>query len=132
MNFILLSFIPENHPLDFFHSIGDSILVIIVAVFFIKTPLVIVKDAFRELRGASIKDENIKTEIIQEIEAQLDENFIHEYSFINKLGSSYIAMIYLRSASDILEVETLKEQRLRILEALKKKQNFSDLEIVLI
>ncbi len=131
LSFLFISWIDKNSPLAFFHSIGDSILVIVLSLLFLKTPLSILKNAFIEIGGGSIQDTSEREEIVSWLKEALGLNFQYLRSYINKTGSSYLAIIYLKSQHKSIDISELAKTKLNIDSKLKAKYNFTDIEIVL-
>ncbi|WP_420582747.1 cation transporter [Reichenbachiella sp.] len=130
-SFLMISFIPETSPLAFLHSIGDAILVIILSVAFLKTPLTILKTSFIEIGGGSLQDQEEKEEIISWLKECSNEHLTYEKSFINKSGSSYLAVVYLSSSRTTVEVKKISEIRSQMFDKLIAKYNFTDIEIII-
>lgn len=130
LSFFLISWIPEQGSLAFFHSIGDALLVIILSVAFLKTPLVILKDAFIEIGGGALQNQNEKTQIISMIKENLGKEFTYKHSYINRAGSSYLAVIYLSALERSLNIQALKKTRANIESKLKTAYPFTDVEII--
>ncbi len=130
LSFLLISWIPEHGSLAFFHSIGDALLVIILSIVFIKTPLVILKNAFIEIGGGALQNQKEKKQIISIIKENLGKEFIYQQSYINKAGSSYLAVIYLNSPAHTLKIRALRKTRTNIEAKLKSAYPFTDVEII--
>ena len=131
VSFLLISLIPLNSPLAFLHAIGDALLVIILSVLFLKTPVVILKNAFIEIGGGALQNQHEKQEIIDWIGESLLDGFIYDRSYISKTGSSYLAVVYLKSNKKSIEIAALNQQRIIIEEKLKTKYSFTDVELIL-
>lgn len=105
--FFLLSFINTESKFDFLLYIGDSIIVIILCLIMIGSPLTIIKDSFIELGGGTIQDQNQK----RLIEHTIDEIILGKIpynSFISKLGSGYLVVIYIKPETESINVEEFK------------------------
>ncbi len=106
--FFLLSFINTGSKFDFLLYIGDSIIVIILCIVMIKSPLKIIKDSFIELGGGTIQDQNQK----QSIERTIDEVILGRipfHTFITKLGSGYLVVIYIEPITESINVEDFRK-----------------------
>ncbi len=130
LSFLLISWIPEHGSLTFFHSIGDALLVIILSILFLKTPLAILKNAFIEMGGGVLQNQKEKKQIISIIKENLGKEFTYKHSYINKAGSSYLAVIYLNSLPHTLKIRTIRKTRANMEAKLKSAFPFTDVEII--
>ena len=130
LSFLLISWIPEYGALAFFHSIGDALLVIILSIVFLKTPLVILKNAFIEIGGGALQNQNEKKQIVTIIKENLEKEFTYKHSYINKAGSSYLAIIYLNSLAHTLKIRALRKTKTNVEAKLKSAYPFTDVEII--
>lgn len=119
--FFLLSFINVGSKLEFLLYIGDSIIVILLSLLIITKPIKIIKNAFIELSGGTIQDQNEKLKI----EATIDEIIqgrIQFNTYITKVGSGYFVVIYVEP-----KIKTLNFDEFRIIQQqikVKLRSNF--------
>lgn len=92
--FAMMSLIKEGSSLEFLLYIGDSLLVLILGLMMIGSPIQIIKNAFIELGGGSIQNQNEKEKIESSVDSVIQNRFPFD-SFITKLGSSYWIVIYV-------------------------------------
>lgn len=105
--FFLISFVAYDSNIDFLLYIGDSIIVILLCLGMIGIPMKIIKNAFIELGGGTLQDKKEK----QKIENIIEEVILNEFSFhsyISKLGSGYLVVIYFETKKEFIEVQVLK------------------------
>lgn len=130
VSFLLISWIPEHGSLAFLPSIGDALLVIIMSIVFLKTPLVILKNAFIEIGGGALQNQKEKKQIVTIIKENIGKEFTYQNSYINKAGSSYLAVIYLNSLAHTLKIRAMRKTRANIEAKLKSAYPFTDVEII--
>ena len=118
--FFLLSFVVTGSKIDFLLFIGDSIIVVLLCLVMIGSPLSIIKNAFIELGGGTIQDQKVKESMENSIEEIISGQLAFQ-SYITKLGSGYLIIIYLEPKTDILNVKELKRIQKNIKEELQKK-----------
>ena len=106
--FFLLSFINSGSKFDFLIYIGDSIIVIILCLVMISSPLKIIKDSFIELGGGTIQDQNQKQSIERTIDEVISSKFPF-HTFITKLGSGYLVVIYIEPITENINVEEFRK-----------------------
>jgi len=120
--FFLLSFIVVGSKLDFMLYIGDSIIVIVLSLIMIRSPLKIIKYAFIELGGGTLQDLNEKQRIEQAIDEVVSGKFPF-HSYITKVGSGYLIVIYIDPKVEIVNVQEFKKMQQQIKN--KIQNNFS-------
>ena len=116
--FFLLSFIDMGTKLDIFLYIGDSIIVVVLCIFMITSPLSIIRNAFIELGGGTIQNKEEKQQIEATIKAVVSNEYTFE-SFISKIGSGYLIVVYINPNAETIHVDDFKLIRQRIKDELK-------------
>lgn len=116
--FFLLSFIDMGTKLDIFLYIGDSIIVVVLCIFMITSPLSIIINAFIELGGGTIQNKEEKQQIEATIKAVVSNEYTFE-SFISKIGSGYLIVVYINPNAETIHVDDFKLIRQRIKDELK-------------
>lgn len=118
MAFFLISLIPKNNPLDFLIYIGDALLVVVMSLAVIRDPLELIKNAFVELGGGTLQNKQEKNAIEKVINTVVKDAFTFE-TYISKLGSAYIAVIYVtpekhfNNLQDFISVQQDIKKRLK-------------------
>ena len=128
--FLSISFIPEGSSLDFFHYIGDSIIVILISLIMVGSPLKIIKSSFIELGGGSIENQQEK----QEIESAIKEVVQNDFSFstfISKMGSGYLVVVYIEMENIDLSIDAYRRVQKKIKHKLKTNFTTISVEIAL-
>ena len=98
--FFLISFIAVGSAFDFFLYIGDSLIVIVISLAMVGSPLKIIKNAFIELGGGTLQNQQEKQEIEGVIQQQVADAFSFD-SYISKMGSGYLVVVYVEPEKDI-------------------------------
>lgn len=106
--FFLLSFVQEGSKVDFLMYIGDSIIVILFSLVMLNGPLKIIKNSFIELGGGSIQNQEEKRNIENVIRTIISDKFSFD-TFISKVGSGYLIVIYVKPINDHVTLDTFKE-----------------------
>ncbi len=119
LTFFIISFIALGSKLEFLLYVGDSIIVILLCMVMIGSPLNIIKNAFIELGGGTIQDQKVKQNMVNTIENIISGQLTFQ-SFITKLGSGYLIIIYVEAESETLNVKELKTIQNNIKEELQK------------
>jgi predicted Co/Zn/Cd cation transporter (cation efflux family) len=128
--FFLLSFVIIGSKIDFLLYIGDSIIVVLLCFVMIGSPLSIIKNAFIEMGGGTIQDQKIKKNMEDSIERIISGQLTFQ-SFITKLGSGYLIIIYLDAETETVNVKELREIQVNLKEELQKKYPTIFVEIAL-
>ena len=117
--FFLLSFVAAGSKIDFLLYIGDSIIVVLLCLVMIGSPLSIIKNAFIELGGGTIQDQKVKMNMENSIKKIVSGRLTFE-SYITKLGSGYLIIIYVEAITNIPDVSSLKIVQKNIKDELQK------------
>ena len=117
--FFLLSFVVVGSKIDFLLYIGDSVIVVLLCLVMIGSPLSIIKNAFIELGGGTIQDQKVKQSMERTIEKFISGQLAFQ-SYITKLGSGYLIIIYVDAETETLNVKELKRIQNSIKEELQK------------
>ena len=117
--FFLLSFVVVGSKIDFLLYIGDSVIVVLLCLVMVGSPLSIIKNAFIELGGGTIQDQKVKQSMERTIEKFISGQLAFQ-SYITKLGSGYLIIIYVDAETETLNVKELKRIQNSIKEELQK------------
>ncbi|KXF83214.1 cation transporter [Enterovibrio coralii] len=129
---IAIEFVDINGPAGFLHYIGDAIVVVILGVVMLPQPTDLIRCAFHELMGGSLKDEDEQKEIDTTIRGLLSDRDIQcEELLAMKVGSSYLIIVCFTAEVFKYKSDDLVEVRKEILSSLCKTRSFVDLELVL-
>ncbi|WP_152285665.1 cation transporter [Flavicella marina] len=115
--FFLISFISKDSSINFLIYIGDSLIVLTMCLFMISSPIGIIKNSFIELSGGSIQNKEEKTQIETCITNHIPEKTDYE-TFISKVGSGYLVVIYLNPTTINLNIEAIKQLHKNMLKEL--------------
>ena len=128
---LAVSIIPLGSTFGFLHYIGDAIIVLIMAVFLIKIPIKIIREAFIELGGGVLQDKESKAQIEKVIAENLLPEYTNSSSYITKLGSSYLIIVYITTKTEMLNVAKIGTMKKEILNALIPTFKTIEVEIVI-
>ena len=128
--FLLMSFINMGSSLEFLLYIGDSIIVILIAVIMVGEPLKIIKSSFIEMGGGSLQNQQEKKEIEVVIEQVVKDRFTYS-TFISKVGSVYLVVIYIELENMELGLEEYRSAQKEIKQVLKENFTTIIVEIAL-
>lgn len=128
---ILTTVVPEGSKFSFLLYIGDAIIVILLSLFLLNIPLGIVKEGFIELGGGTLQDRKSKEWIEKQIQDLLPEKYAATSSYVSKMGSSYLVIIYLQSQDAIIELSKIQAYKSKLKEVLEKDFGNLELEVVL-
>ena len=128
--FLLMSFINMGSSLEFLLYIGDSIIVILIAVIMVGEPLKIIKSSFIEMGGGSLQNQQEKKEIEVVIEQVVKDRFTYS-TFISKVGSVYLVVIYIELENMELGLEEYRSVQKEIKQVLKENFTTIIVEIAL-
>ncbi len=117
--FFLLSFVVAGSKIDFLLYVGDSIIVVLLCLVMIGSPLSIIKNAFIELGGGTVQDQKVKESMENSIEKIISGQLAFQ-SYITKLGSGYLIIIYVDAETETLNVKELRRIQNNIKEELQK------------
>ncbi|WP_428772631.1 cation transporter [Vibrio sp.] len=129
---VVIGFVPVGSKFDFLLYIGDAILVIILALLMLGQPVKIIKQAFIELVGGKLQNQQQYQAIKQMVLAEYDQQGIalSDYS-ISKTGSSYLIILVV--SQPVIAAESNRdwqERKQRLKQRLIDQFGFVDLEIV--
>ena len=130
---VVIGFIEPTSQFSPLLYIGDSILVITLALMMITQPINIMKEAFVELAGGKLQDNESYQDIKAKVESQLCTRSHHIKSLhISKTGSSYLVVIGL----DLTQLNSQSRSRLitekqQLQEQLESNYPFIDVEMIL-
>ncbi|MGF1753436.1 cation transporter [Vibrio makurazakiensis] len=130
---VVIGFIEPTSQFSPLLYIGDSILVITLALMMITQPINIMKEAFVELAGGKLQDNESYQDIKSRVESQLFASKHHITTLhISKTGSSYLVVIGLDLATLKPESQnTLINEKKQLQEKLECSYPFIDVEMTL-
>lgn len=131
MALLLISLIPMDSALGFFHSIGDALIVLTLCGFLIKTPLKVIRGAVIELGGGVLQDVNELSFIEDIIKTSLLKDYFCKDSYISKMGSSYVVIAYVSTSKTSVLVEDINVMKTSMYSSLLKKLPVVELEVVI-
>jgi predicted Co/Zn/Cd cation transporter (cation efflux family) len=105
--FFLISFVVVGSKMEFLLYIGDALIVVAMSLIIVRTPVHIIRNAFIELGGGTIQNQQEK----QRIEKIVGEIILDAFSFqtyITKLGTWYLVVIYVEPREKSIDVEQYK------------------------
>jgi predicted Co/Zn/Cd cation transporter (cation efflux family) len=117
--FFVISFIAVGSRLSFLLYIGDALIVIAMSILMLGTPLKIIKNAFIELGGGTLQNQNEKQEIESAISEVIQGGFSFS-SYISKVGSGYLVVVYIASENKNLSLAEYKIVRQKIKQKLNE------------
>ncbi len=127
---VLTSIVPETSRFSFLIYIGDSIVVILMCLFLFSIPFEVIKSGFIELAGGSLQNEESVKEIESVIQNLLPDSLKIERCHISKTGSSHLVLVYAKSTSPTITVETITHYRDSIHKKIDAEYPNSEVEIV--
>ncbi|WP_136479802.1 cation transporter [Cognatitamlana onchidii] len=127
----LTTLVPVNSKLSFFLYIGDAIIVILLALYLVGIPIKIIRQAFVEMGGGVIQEEEVRLHIVNVLKEKLPEAFNMRAHYISKTGSGYFIVAYLSHQQDLVSIKDIDWVRRTILEELKPKYHNIEVELIL-
>ncbi|MEZ9336739.1 cation transporter [Vibrio splendidus] len=130
---VVIGFIEPTSTFSPLLYIGDSILVITLALMMITQPINIIKEAFVELAGGKLQDTESYQDIKSKVESKFDAQTHHITSLhISKTGSNYLVVIGL----DLTKLNpnnqsTLINKKTQLHQELVSSYPFIDIEMIL-
>ncbi len=128
---ILTTIVPENSSFSFLLYIGDAIIVILLSLFLLHIPLEIIRESFIELGGGILQDSKSKKKIENLLHKLKPENLTIEHTYVSKVGSSYLVVVYIISTKNNLDVEDIRSYRSKLQQNLRKDFTTIEVEVVL-
>ncbi|WP_342757429.1 cation transporter [Kineothrix sedimenti] len=101
-------------PFSFLLYTGDFFITIILAVFSVKEPFKVMKEAFIEFANGIVTKDEIKTPIERTVKKYLLNNTELKNCYIHKVGMSFRVFIHLDSQSDIINKDELLKKTICI------------------
>ena len=127
---LLISIIPTGSPIEFMLYVGDSVVVILVSLYFLKMPFIEIREAILVIAGAVLSNKQELDDIMQVIRGEIVDGFSLIGSYVNSTGSSYVGLVYLKPLTSQVNVSDIDNMRTRLGEALMEKYPFTDLELI--
>jgi predicted Co/Zn/Cd cation transporter (cation efflux family) len=109
------------------HYIGDSLIVLLMSVFMIRTPLNIIREAFIEIGGGKLQNRQEHRAITQVIKEVVHTQFDFDLH-ISKIGSGYFIIVYVHDPQRPLYVSDFKALQGRIISELQKEYSTISVE----
>ena len=128
---ILTTMVPENSAWEFLLYIGDAIIVILLSLFLIKMPLQTIREGFIELGGGVLQDKKVRENIERVIQKNTPDSLVISQTYISKMGSSYLIVLYLSSETQMMDPMAIRDFRANILAGLKEQVSNLQVEVVL-
>ncbi|EOD80842.1 Cobalt-zinc-cadmium resistance protein [Grimontia indica] len=129
---IAIIFVDIHGAWGFLHYIGDAIVVVLLGIAMMPQPTDLIRCAFHELMGGSLKDEDEQREIDTTIRQLLSARDIQCKELLAmKVGSSYLIIVCFTAEVFKHKSDDLVIVRKEILDSLCKTRSFVDLELVL-
>jgi len=117
------------NSLGFLQYIGDAMIVIIFVAIAVKEPIHIIRHSFIELAGGSLQSESDREAINGIIGRMKPDKLELGDIFMNKTGSSYLVVIYVRT--DRIDTGTLLGFRNEVQEEMGRTYPNSQVEILI-
>ncbi|MGF1720712.1 cation transporter [Vibrio kyushuensis] len=130
---IAIGFIDPAGAIGFLLYIGDSLLVIILATLMVGQPIKIIKEAFVELAGGTLRDEHGYKDIKEKVHVYLDvEEQKISSLHISKTGSSYLVVVGMdHSRLSDTAAKSLLERKQTLTKELQISYPIIDIEMVI-
>lgn len=126
----LVLLIPKNSILGFLLYTGDFFVTVILVLFSITTPVKVLKNAFIEICGGRLIDENIQNEFEACLRKHFGKEVILTGCHIYKTGMYFSVKVMIDVVDDEIGTGLLRDKKVRILEELKACYEFVHLEFV--
>lgn len=117
---VLTAKVSESSIFSFLLYIGDAIVVILLGLFIMKISIKIINEGFIELGGGTLQNPLEKGKIEAIITSKVLYAFLFD-TYISKIGSSYLVVIYISSENDIIYLNNIENIHKQIKHCLKKK-----------
>ncbi|USD66937.1 cation transporter [Vibrio sp. SCSIO 43136] len=131
---VLIGFVEQGSAWDFLLYIGDAILVLVLAICMLGQPIGIIKEAFVELAGGKLQDEQKHQAITEVVDQHMAASALgYKVLNISKTGSSYLVLISM-AADALVEGDgaRLVDVKQALQEELSGEFTFVDVEMVLV
>jgi len=131
---VVIGYVEAGSKFDFLLYIGDALLVLTLALLMIGQPIGIIREAFVELAGGKLQNEQQHQEITDIVSQHLvSESLSIPKLNISKTGSSYLVVIGV-SLADLKQQEETQWQTKKdqLSTALTEKYPFIDVEVVVV
>lgn len=129
---VSIQFISIDGDWAFLHYIGDSLVVIMLVIIFGKGPFIIVRNAFVEIMGGVLQNEEQRQFILSILKKHLEPHKLLLDDYISKTGSNYLVIAYINSANlSYVGHETIKQIRVDIQTELHEYRKHVTVEFLL-
>ena len=131
---VMIGYVEQGSAWDFLLYIGDALLVVVLAISMLGQPVRIIKEAFVELAGGKLQNDQQHQEIAQKVSLALGEKGLEAKTLnISKTGSSYLVIVGLSLASLNNEQSSqVMGVKCSLQDALADDLTFVDVEMVLV
>ncbi|MBC7005050.1 cation transporter [Photobacterium sp. BZF1] len=131
---VMIGYVEQGSAWDFLLYIGDALLVVVLAISMLGQPVRIIKEAFVELAGGKLQNDQQHQEIAQKVSLALGEKGLEAKTLnISKTGSSYLVIVGLSLASLNNEQSSqVMGVKSSLQDALADDLTFVDVEMVLV
>lgn len=126
---ILSTLVPDDSALSFLLYIGDAIIVVILCLILSKIPIVVIRDAFVELGGGAVQNNELNNEIHQMVTATEIPGLILDQIHISKTGSGHLVIVYVVGSENIT-IKNINDLREFLFEKVSKKLSNLELEVI--
>ncbi|MBY5946847.1 cation transporter [Photobacterium rosenbergii] len=131
---VVIGYIQQGSSWDFLLYIGDALLVVVLAISMLGQPVRIIKQAFVELAGGKLQNDQQHQTIAERVKQTLTDNGLKAESLnISKTGSSYLVIVGLSlEALSIEQSGQVMSVKATLQGLLADDLTFVDVEMVLV
>ena len=131
---VVIGYIQQGSSWDFLLYIGDALLVVVLAISMLGQPVRIIKEAFVELAGGKLQNDQQHQAIAERVNQTLTGNGLKAESLnISKTGSSYLVIVGLSlEALSIEQSGQVMSVKATLQGLLADDLTFVDVEMVLV
>lgn len=131
---VVIGYIQQGSSWDFLLYIGDALLVVVLAISMLGQPVRIIKEAFVELAGGKLQNDQQHQAIAERVNKTLTGNGLKAESLnISKTGSSYLVIVGLSlEALSIEQSGQVMSVKATLQGLLADDLTFVDVEMVLV
>ena len=131
---VVIGYIQQGSSWDFLLYIGDALLVVVLAISMLGQPVRIIKEAFVELAGGKLQNDQQHQAIAERVKQTLTDNGLKAESLnISKTGSSYLVIVGLSlEALSIEQSGQVMSVKATLQGLLADDLTFVDVEMVLV
>lgn len=127
----LVFFIDSNSAFSFLLYTGDFFITWLLVLFSVKTPLIIIRDSLSEITGVVLTNSAVLNDIEKCVYSHLDNKRMIKGCLIYKIGMSFKIRVELSEQVQSIDTAYLIKKKEQILNELRKKIEFINLEFTL-